>query len=135
MNEYPDRFKERRSRKDRRDWNEFVAKDRRSGKERRSNKERRCSQKPFNVIERRKFKVAPQKKDIASQQRKMKDTRYSLGEVAKKTGVSQSQILEWINRKRLNDARIRRDTNGRRVFSEEDIREISTLQKHELKSK
>jgi DNA-binding transcriptional MerR regulator len=65
----------------------------------------------------------------------MKDTRYSLGEVAKKTGVSQSQILEWINRKRLNDARIRRDTNGRRVFSEEDIREISTLQKHELKSK
>ncbi len=48
---------------------------------------------------------------------------YRIGEALRTAGVSRATYFRWVQRGRIADARYR-DRNGRRVFTDEDIRAL-----------
>ena len=133
MDKYTDQFWERRSEKDRRDWNEFILHDQRKGKDRRSGTDRRLSQKPFYTAEKRRLSKKSKEKNTSKRSHNIQK-HYSIHDAAKKAGISSTTILLWLKKKWLNDAEIHRDNYGRRSFTEYNIEQIITIRKsRELK--
>ncbi|MCX8038055.1 MAG: helix-turn-helix domain-containing protein [Candidatus Sumerlaeia bacterium] len=125
------RFVERRSGRDRRDWDVFFFPNRRSGKERRSGKDRRERQEPPpEGLERRQIKSVetptppPQPLRTATA---LDKPYYTTAEVAEITGLSQTTLLLWIRNKLIDGSRIKRSVEGKRLWSREDIAEIERV--------
>jgi len=125
---YLDRFEDRRMGRDRRDWDEFVLNDRRTGKDRRSGRERRKTQKPLIGPERRRLK---NRNHSSNSDRKNAVTQeyYTLNEASRESGVSAEIIMSWLQRKIMDDASIARDRYGRRAFSRRDIELIRAIKR------
>ena len=49
---------------------------------------------------------------------------YRIGEALRTAGVSRATYFRWVQRGRIADARYR-DRNGRRVFTEEELRALT----------
>ncbi len=131
MSGYTTRFENRRSGKERRDWDEFVLHNRRDGNERRAGKERRRTQKPFPEDDRRKRKTEEEQSTSQGRRHKRVPHYYTTREAAERTGISLGTLLLWIRNKVLDDARIHRDRFGRRAFTEADIDRIFAIKKSE----
>jgi len=129
MNDYTEKFVDRRSGKDRRDWDEYVLKERRCGKDRRRKQERRKEQRNFPGEERRRVKHKNSPSSL-SDKIKIQKSHYTLQEVSRITGISPSKILKWIRNKLIKDSEIKRDLYGRRAFSQEDIKKIELLKRY-----
>jgi len=126
-------FYDRRSGRDRRDWDIFVYPDRRTGIERRSGLDRRQSDGPYDGPERRK-KVEPGGEEkqgetprTARAPKPLEDRYYSTAEVARITGLSQTTLLLWLRNKVIDGSRIKRSVEGRRLWTREDIEEIERV--------
>ncbi|MBN1899738.1 hypothetical protein JW926_00265 [Candidatus Sumerlaeota bacterium] len=128
MADYNSRFVDRRRGKDRRDWDEFVFQNRRTGTERRSGIERRREQTPFIGLERRKLKT--REDFLISRPPSLNKSYYCLNEAADLTETSASDILEWIRCNLIKDSSLKRDYAGRRLFSRSDIEQISLIKRY-----
>jgi len=120
------RFYERRAGRERRDWNEFVTDNHRTGAERRSGADRRQNGRSYSGPERRRVVVEtptppPQRASIRPSNEK---AYYSTAEVAELTGLSQSTLLLWIRNKMIDGSRIKRSVEGKRLWTPEDVDEI-----------
>lgn len=128
------RYYERRSGRDRRDWDIFVYPDRRSGVERRSGRDRRQADLPFNGPDRRRkvgAEVETPAEPLAAPENIESDESekqyYSTAEVAQLTGLSQSTLLLWLRNKVIDGSRIKRSVEGRRLWPREYIEEIRRI--------
>lgn len=128
MVNYTERFLDRRCRRDRRDWDEFVMQDRRAAQERRSGIERRKKQDVFIGTERRKLRS--RENSLPSYSTDLNKSYYVLYEVAEITQASASDILEWIRSNLVSDMEIKRDFAGRRLFTRRDIEQIETIKRY-----
>jgi len=124
------RFFERRSGRERRDWDMFVYPNRRSRCDRRSGKDRREFQTPLEEGERRRPVRAttdsPQPQPIPAAVPGGK-AYYTTAEVAERTGLSQTTLLLWIRNKVIDGSRIKRSGEGKRLWTQEDIEEIERV--------
>ena len=125
------KFVNRRSGKDRRDWDEFVVHDRRGGSERRGGGERRRRRKPFPGSERRKNNSETEPFTSRVRKHRFAPHSYTTREAAEKAGISVGTLLLWIRNKVLDDALIHRDRFGRRAFTKADIDKILAVKKSE----
>ena len=121
---------ERRSDRNRRDWNVFVYPDRRSKRDRRSGTDRRQLLGPQEGPERRRLvplaTESPPPQPIPAVV--SEDQAYfTTAEVAQKTGLSQTTLLLWIRNKVIDGSRIKRSVEGRRLWTREDIAEIERV--------
>lgn len=124
------RFAERRSKRDRRDWDVFIFPDRRSGGDRRSGVDRRQVQAPFEGSERRRLEVTsiesplPQHVPVVVP---AGEGHFTTSQVAEMTGLSQTTLLLWIRNKVIDGSRIKRSVEGKRLWTREDIQEIERV--------
>ena len=56
---------------------------------------------------------------------------YSTQEVADRLGLTQTTLTLWIRNKMVDDAKVKRDASGRRLWTEENIEEVRKLKKEE----
>lgn len=120
-------FYERRSGRDRRDWDVFHHPDRRSGRERRSGKDRRKAEVEYDGPERRRLAVngnGSPKVEHDPLHSIPEKPHYSTAEVAKITGLTQSTLLLWIRNRVIDGSRIKRSGEGRRLWTREDIEAV-----------
>jgi excisionase family DNA binding protein len=124
------RFFERRSGRDRRDWDVFIHPNRRSGRERRAGMDRRQSKHPVYDPERRRIESvsiqSPPPQPLPTATPVGKDY-YTTAEVAERTGLSQTTLLLWIRNKVIDGSRIKRSVEGKRLWTREDIEEIERV--------
>ncbi len=125
------RFVERRSGRDRRDWDMFFFPNRRSGQERRSGKDRRQRlEPPITGQERRKTisveTPTPPPQPVRTPAA-LEKQYYTTAEVAELTGLSQTTLLLWIRNKLIDGSRIKRSVEGKRLWSREDIAEVERV--------
>jgi hypothetical protein len=124
------KFHERRSGRDRRDWDMFVHPNRRASQERRSGKDRRQSAAHYLGEERRHVVAMTETPPprpiptIHAHEKTQDKTYYSTAEVAELTGLSQTTLLLWIRNKMIDGSRIKRSVEGKRLWTLEDIEEI-----------
>ena len=132
--------KNRRSGKDRRDWNEFVVHERRGEKGRRTKKDRRTNQEFFKGSDRRKssmHKEEPSSRSFVRSSKKPDKKKpagkefYTTSEAAELTGVSQVTLTLWIRNNVIDDAQIKRDQSGRRMWSEKNLKMIQEIKRSE----
>ncbi len=121
MSEYTDRFEDRRTGTDRRDWDEYVMQNRRAGPDRRAGLERRRKQLPFAGEERRKLKTPRDYISSYAQNHNINAASFPLFDASRLLGISASDILDWIRWKWVNEADFKRDAYGRFVFSKCDM--------------
>ncbi len=60
-----------------------------------------------------------------------KQKYYTTQQVADITGVSQTTLTLWIRNKMIDDSKIKRDKDGHRLWSEEDIQKVLQIKKME----
>ncbi|MCD6385720.1 MerR family transcriptional regulator [Candidatus Sumerlaeota bacterium] len=56
---------------------------------------------------------------------------FSTQEVADITGLTQTTLTLWLRNKIIDDSKIRRDPDGRRLWTREDIEMIQKIKKQE----
>lgn len=56
---------------------------------------------------------------------------FTTQEVADITGLTQTTLTLWIRNKIIDDSKIRRDPEGRRIWTWEDIKKIQEIKKQE----
>jgi hypothetical protein len=133
------KYSNRRSGKERRDWDEFVLHDRRQEK-RRVSPDRRGKQQSFESPDRR--RPAPPEKEHSSpsssqplgkpgEKTPPQKSLYTTSEAAEKTGISQATLLLWIRNRLIDDAKIKRDPSGRRIWRAQDLETIREIKKKE----
>jgi hypothetical protein len=111
-----------------------VSGDRRTGKDRRSEDDRRKQDLPFEGQEKRKLaepkpmnpQPTPSGKSTNEQKR-----YYTTQEVADRLGLSQTTLTLWIRNQVIDDSTIKRDAMGRRLWSEENIKDVMRIKKEE----
>lgn len=133
MANHAERFVDRRCGRDRRDWDEFIIQERRTGQERRNGIERRKRQDVFIGPERRKLKS--REDYLPSYSTDLYKAYYVLNEAADITQTSASDILEWIRENLIKDSEIKRDSAGRRLFSKRDIEQINLIKRYGVSDK
>lgn len=130
MSEYTERFQDRRMGKDRRGWDEFVLQNRLSGMERRNSAERRRQQLSFVGPEKRKSQIPRDYIRSYVQRHNIDPASCHLYEVAQITDIPAPDILDWIRWKWINDADIKRDTDGRFVFPQSVIAQLLKIKQY-----
>jgi len=130
MSGYTDKFLDRRSGRERRDWDEFVVNNRRKGHDRRSGTDRRKRQVAFPAPEKRRLKRQQKKSYNPVFDANFTKQFYVLPEVAQIVEVSPSDILEWIRSKWINESDIGRDHFGRLAFTRSNIEKIKALKNY-----
>lgn len=129
----------RRSGKDRRDWDEFVIHDRRNGKERRAHENRRHQHEAFEGLEKRKSSHAQEPPPGPSNRVTGKRTAkkpaakafYTTSEAAAQTGISQATLTLWIRNNVIDDSKIKRDPSGRRMWTQDNLEMVRKIKKKE----
>jgi len=128
------RFFQRRSSRDRRDWDIFHYPERRSGQHRRTGKDRRQADTPYHGSERRRAVevvgevTSPRPVPSTPPPTPPPEERYySTAEVAEITGLSQPTLLLWIRNKIIDASHIKRSVEGRRLWTREDIEQIERV--------
>jgi len=103
------KFHERRSGRDRRDWDMFVHPNRRARR---------------HVVAMTETPPPRPIPTIHAHEKTQDKTYYSTAEVAELTGLSQTTLLLWIRNKMIDGSRIKRSVEGKRLWTLEDIEEI-----------
>ena len=127
-------FSERRSSRDRRDWQEFVLKNRRNDRERRSDKDRRSKiDINFKPEKRRKIDtIEKELESVSEKQKKYKPEYYSTHEAAQLSGVSQPTLLLWLKNGTINNSKIKRNATGKRLWTRTDVEAIKRVRSREF---
>jgi hypothetical protein len=126
-----DPSEDRRTCRDRRDWDLFVYPERRKGGDRRSGGDRRESNKTYDGPERRATGTAtasPLPQSAPADKAALKQNEYyTTAEVAEMTGLSQTTLLLWVRNKIIDGSRIKRSLEGRRLWTAEDVKRIEEV--------
>jgi hypothetical protein len=119
-------YHERRSGRERRDWEMFVHPNRRASHERRANRDRRQLATPYVGPERRRVDATIETPPPRPAPAVHLDDKiyFSTAEVAEMTGLSQTTLLLWIRNKMIDGSRIKRSVEGKRLWTREDVEEI-----------
>jgi len=130
-------FVDRRSGKERRDWNEFVVYEKRITGERRKLKERRVRIDLNYKPERRKRvdMISSQSGNSKEDREQNERPRYfSTQEVAEMVGISQPTLLLWLQNGLISESTITRSGSGKRLWVIEDIEHAKKIKQREFGS-
>jgi hypothetical protein len=96
--------------------------------------DRRKQQTRFNGPEKRRTmdpKPMNRQSTVGSKKEDQHKRYYTTQEVADRLGLSQTTLTLWIRNKMIDDAKIKRDPMGHRLWSEENIGEVMRVKKEE----